>query len=134
MQVVWLAQVHIGAQHRIQTPIGQLDFAMNGRHNTIAVVDFALIQPDGFDAVLVCPGVQCFFIDLTRLVDLQFGRGHFFHNGKPDITHGENIRGGQIAKNILVNVLFGIAKIMLIVLYILRHINIKRCPVVFIGI
>src|SRR5690606_28147118 len=134
LQVVRVAQVHIGAHGGIQPAVGQLDFAVDLGHHPVAVVDFALVQIEGFDAVLVGPGVQGFFVYLAGLVDLQFRGAHFFHHGQADVAHGQDVRGGQVGQYVFVHVLLRRGQAVVVVVDVLGHVDVQRGPVVFVGV
>ena len=70
VQVVALAEVEVGPHHALQPAVGERDLAVDFGYDAVAVVDFLLVEADAFDAVLVGPGVQRFFIDLAGLIDL----------------------------------------------------------------
>jgi hypothetical protein len=106
---------------------------VNLRHDTVAVVDFLLVQADAFDAMLVGPGVQGFFIDLPGLVDLQLGRTHLLHDRQADVAHGQDVRGRQIRQHVLEDMALGAGQLVVIVVHVLRHADFQRRPVVAVG-
>ena len=107
---------------------------MDLRYYPVAVVDVQLFEVEGFDAVLVGPGMQGLLEYLTCLVDLQLGRTHLFHHRQADVAHREDVCRGQVGEHVLEHVALGMGEGVVVVVQILRHRDLEWRPVIAVGI
>ncbi len=133
-QLVPVGQINVRPQHRLEPLVGNPDLLVNLRHHAVAVVNLELVQAQGFDAVLISPGMHRFFIDLARLVDLQLGGGHLFHHRQADVAHGQDIARSEVGEHALIDVALLQGELVLVILHILGHVDVQRRPVVLVGV